>query len=451
MKFSKKIASILLISIFALSGCSNSEPDPSTVLPMTLSDTSSELPFENVSTPTEKENPYIDYLGTEPLTKTDGYILYYANYGQNIRDALVTQELVSQSRLPDRLMERIASDLSPDLCEKPENVYYLITKNMFEDLTKYIDTSAPQWQEYSEYLNTHKYNNGNYFYPTSIIQSPDFLAYSSEQYVFTVNGGKTPVELWREGNWNYETFSNITNSGSRISVKHDSSAYIDLLNAKKVPIENLLLALGLPFIDKSPDGKYFSNLNNDDFINKISSIDSTVSDTVSMMSSHKAVNFLSINVDQLARIRASGNDGYGFSSKTTVIVPYPAAADGRYLGITTGYLIPKRAKNIKAAASFINGSRVAARLSDFPDGLTDEDKEILTALRSQSYANMVESYSSYVAADTKYEVDKLWQNTGSSDSENPNNNSSNTEASKTDDIIRYHSLIAKSLDEINPK
>lgn len=448
MKVTKKIALFLFFSVFVLSGCSGSENNSSSVLPITLSDTSSDLPFENVSTPEEKENPYIDYLGTESLTKTDGYILYYANYGQNLRDTLVTQELVSKSRLPERLTERIASDLSPDLCEKPENVYYLIAKNMFEDLTKYIDTSAPQWQEYSDYLNGHKYNNGNYFYPTMIIRSPDFLAYSSEQSIFTVNGGKTPVELWREGSWNYEALSNIIDLGSKISVKYDSSAYIDLPSAKKVPIENLLTASGLPLIDTGSDGKYFSNLNTDEFINKISFTGNAVSDTVTMMSSHKPTNFLSINVEQLARIRSSGSGGYGSSSKTTVIVPYPAAADGRYMGITTGYLVPKRAKNIKAAASFINGSRIAARLSDFPDGLTDEDKEVLTALRSQSYANMVESYSSYISIDTKLEADMLWLNNRLNNSDIDD---SNNEASIRDSLIRYHSLIAKSLDEINPK
>lgn len=412
---------------------------------MPLSDTSSNLPFENVSTPEEAENPYIDYLGTEPLTRTDGYILYYASYGQNIRDKLVTQELVSQSRLPERLTERIASDLSPDLCEKPENAYYLISKNMFEDLTKYIDTDAPQWQEYSDYLSTHKYNNGNYFYPTRIIRSPDFLAYSTEQRVFRINGGKTPAELWREGKWDYEAFTNIVNYGSRISVKHDSSAYIDLLNAKKIPIENLLITSGLPIINTGSDGKYFSNFNTDGFFNEIKFINNAVSNTVTIMSDHDPKNFLSLNIDQLAWIRNSGNEGYGFNSKTTVIVPYPAAVDGRYLGITEGYLVPKRAKNIKAAASFINGSRIAARLDYFPDGLTDEDKEILTMLRSQSYANMVESYSSYVAFDTKKEVDKLWQES------NSDNENSDPEALNNDTLIRYHSLIAKSLDEINSK
>lgn len=445
MKITKKIAYVLLISILALSGCAGDPDNSSSALPVTLSETSSDLPFENVSVPEEKENPYIDYLGTESLTKTDGYILYYANYGQNAGNSLVTQELVSPSRLSERLTERIASDLSPDLCEKPENAYYLITKNMFEDLTEYIDSSAPQWQEYSEYLNAHKYNNGNFFYPTLIIQSPDFLAYSSEQPVFTANGGKTPAELWREGKWNYETFLKIVNSGAKISVKYDSSASIDRLNSKIIPAENLLIASGLPVIDAGSDGKYFSNLNTDEFFSVFSFIENAVSDTVNVMSNHNASNFLSVNAEQLARLRSLGNDGYGFSAKTMVIVPYPAAGDGRYLGITAGYLIPKRAKNIKAAANFINGSRIAARLSDFPDGLTDEDKEILTFLRNQSYADMVESYSSYVSTDTKKETDKLWQSGNNSSSENSDG------SSIIDDLIRYHSLVAKSLEEINPK
>lgn len=446
MKITKKLAFIFLISIFALSGCSGSGETSSAALPVTLPENSSDLPFENISTPDEKDDPHIDYLGTEPLTRTDGYILYYANYGQELRDSLVTQELVSRSRLSERLSERIASDLSPDLCEKPENAYYLITKNMFEDLTKYIDTDAPQWQEYSDYLNTHKYNNGNYFYPTLIIQSPDFLAYSSEQAVFKVNGGKSPIELWREGGWNYEAFARIIKSGAKISVKYDSSAHIERLNSKNIPTENLLIAAGLPLIDIGSDGKYFSNLNSDEFFSELIFIENAVSDTVSIMSDHKASNFLSVNAEQLALIRSSGNDGYGLSSKNTVIVPYPTAEDGKYPGITTGYLIPKRAKNIKAAAAFINGSRIAARLNDLPDGLTDEDNEVLTALRGQSYADMVESYSSYVSVDTKKEADKLWQSGSGSDK-----NNSDSEDPKKDALLHYHSLIEKSLGEINPK
>lgn len=438
MKSIRKIAIVSLISLFVISGCSNPGENSSAPLPTYLSEKSSDLPFENVSTPTEQESPYLDYLGTESLTKTDGYILYFGTYGQNAQDQLVTQELVSRNRLSERLTERISSDLSPDLCEKPDNAYYLITKNMFEDLTKYIDTSAPQWQEYSEYLEAHKFNNGNYFYPTSIKQSPYFLAYSSDYYGFKVNGNKTPTELWREGKWDYAALSKIISAGSvKISVKYDSAAEIDLLNAKSVPIENLLISSGLPIIDIGSDGKYFSNLNTDEFIKGISTIGNSITSTVRTMNSYQTNNFLSVNEKQLASIRKSGNDGYvGFNAEKLIIVPYPASPDGRYYGVTQGYLVPKRAKNIKAAASYINGSRIAARLSYFPDGLTDEDKEILTALREQSCLNMVESYRSYVDVETKRTVDKLWQYEDSFDTDK-------------DAISQYKIMLTKALDELN--
>lgn len=440
LKSIRKISIVSLISLLVISGCSNQGENSSEATPIYLSENSSDLPFENVSTPTEQESPYLDYLGTESLTKTDGYILYFGTYGQNAQDRLVTQEIVSRNRLSERLSERIASDLSPDLCEKPDNAYYLITKNMFEDLTKYIDTSAPQWQEYSEYLEAHKFNNGNYFYPTSIKQSPYFLVYNSDYYGFKVNGNKTPTELWREGKWDYKALSKIISAGSvKISAKYDSTADIDLLNVKSIPIENLLISSDLPLIDRGSDGKYFSNLNSGEFLERISSIGSAISSTVHGMNNYQTNNFLSVNDKQLARIRSSGNDGYvGFNAEKLIIVPYPPSSDGRYYGTTQGYLVPKRAKNIKAAASFINGSRIAARLSDFPDGLTDEDKEILTALREQSSLNMIESYRSYVDIETKRTVDKLWQYEDSFDTDK-------------EAISQYEIMLTKALDELNQK
>lgn len=402
MKSIKKTALISILSLFIIGGCSES-PISSYSL-SNLSERSSDLPFDDISISSEPESPYIDYLGTEALTKTDGYILYYGNYGQNTADRLVKQEFVSQSSLTSRLTERIASDLSPDLCEKPENVYYMITKNLFEDLTPYIDTDAPQWQEYSEYLDTHKFKNGNYFYPTSIKQSPYFLAYYSNRIKSYQNGGKTPTELWREGNWDYTAFTDVVKFGaSRIYVKYDSAADFSLSNFKKIPMENLLISLGSPFIDTA-NARYFSNLNNDEFLAEFSFIGNSIAAAVYLPDDLNSYNFTSLNDDQLALIRSSG-----YSSDELTIVPYPVAADGRYYGITKGYLVPKRAQNIKAAASFINSSRIAARLDEFPDSFTDTDREILTELRSQSYANMVESYGSYVDADTQTEVDKLWR------------------------------------------
>ncbi len=401
MKTIKKFAMASLLSLFIIGGCSESYNSDS------LSAPSSEFydpPFDSVSIDSEPESPYIDYLGTEALTKTDGYILYYGKYGQSTTDKLVKQEFVSRNSLTSRLTERIASDLSPDLCEKPENAYYLITKNLFEDLTTYIDTSAPQWQEYSEYLDAHKFKSGNYFYPTLIKQSPYFLAYYSDRIKSNKNGSKTPAELWQEGKWDYDAFADTVKFGaSRIYVKYDSAVDFNLLDYKKIPIENLLISLGLPIID-SADGRYFSNLSSDGFLDELSFIGDSVAEVVYSPNDLNSYNFTSLNDEQLALIRESE-----YNSDDITIVPYPVSADGRYYGITEGYLVPKRAQNIKAAASFINGSRIAARLNDFPDSFTDSDREILTKLRSQSYANIVESCDSYVDTDTRTEIGKLWR------------------------------------------
>lgn len=366
---------------------------------------SSDLPFEDHSGSFEMESPYIDYLGTDPLTKTDGYIIYFGTYGQSAQGRLIEQEFVSEQSFSSRLTERIASDLSPDLCQKPENVYYLITKNLFEDLTSYIDTDAPQWQNYSEYLDTHKYKNGNYFYPTSIKQSPYFLAYRSGQATSYLNGSKSPAELWSEGRWDYNAFCNLAN-GSGMYVMVDSLANLDPQVYKRVPMENLLISAGKPLIDIGTDGQPFTNMASVGFFEELCSIGSMIAGSVRSVSDVGYGGFLSLNDEQLAQIRISESLG---DIENIEIVPYPVSDDGKYYGVTEGYLVPKRAKNIKAAVRFINGSRIAASLEELPENLTDRDKDILTELRGQSYAKMTEGCVSFIDADTKTELNSLWK------------------------------------------
>lgn len=438
MKSVRKLALIsLLFLLIIISGCEVENNSSNTPPSSTYTDeSSSTLPFDNPNTD-EPENPYIDYLGSESLTKTAGYILYYGTYGQNATGKLINQQFVSKSELASKLTERIASDLSPDLCEKPENAYYLTAKNLFEDLTKYIDTSAPQWVEYSEYLETHKFNNGNYFYPTSIKQSPYFLAYKPYQ-IKDYTSSKTPTELWRDGAWDYEMFLYILNSfsGSSITAKYDSNAAFEFSNYRKSPMECLLISSGLPVVDIGSDGRYFSNLNNKDFSDKIISIGNLFSEPLRSFDDASNYCFISLNDKQLAQLRSSEESSERAEWERWAIVPYPTAADGRYYGITEGYLVPKRAKNIKAAASFINNSRITARLDDFPDSLTEEDRKILTELRKQSYSKMIESCGSYIDSNTKQEFDTLWRYGSYDDLDK-------------DALTGYETTLSKPLTEIN--
>ncbi len=344
---------------------------------------SSAEPFDTKNSYSDTNDPKLQYLGSQDLTKSPAYELYMKNYAQNVDGKVIEWERVSSGFLAERLSERISSDLSPDLCDKIDNsLPYLSKKNFFEDLTGYIDITAPQWESYAEYISASGGGKGRYFYPTTIAASPNVLLYSKSKV--SRYGITDPLTLWHNGEWTLGTIEQAF--GGYHVIGGNALA------------ENFLASSGTSLFTIERNGKVSSNLHTENFVESAAFVAANCAriggsaynftDGIGALQSGECL-FLSITQDELEYVRRD------FPESDFEIVPFPRSdsADKHYYYATAeGFLVPKRAKNIKGAASFINFSRIAAQTSETSPGssnLSDADIQTLSEIRSADFSQLV--------------------------------------------------------------
>lgn len=250
----------------------------------------------------------------------------------------------------EELSEKISSDNSPDLCDKVDNTYpYLISMNLYEDLTNYIDITSPQWTELTDVIERYSFKGARYFYPSEITVMPQFLIYEKTNYV--KYGNLTdPEKLWRTGEWTWDAFE----QGAQTIIS-DPYGTADTLLCGAGVFDSFLASNGVQLFLYNGN-RYQNGLtveNADNVRQFISPYKLTYADSFDAAKEMPHTVFLSGDEKTLAELRKSG--------LTVGAVPYPRSenADTYYCkAVSRGFLVPKGAKNIQSAASFINCSRI---------------------------------------------------------------------------------------------
>lgn len=365
----EKHITAIILTVTLLCGC-NSSSTPSYMSSSEQLE-SSVTPFDNPTVSSAPDVPFITYLGNEDFEGTRTLELYQNQNANDSGETPITYIHVGENGLEDTLTEMLASDNSPDLCVKTENcIPYLASKNIFEDLTDYIDVSAPQWSGYSDFIREFKFNNAQYFYPTEIIISPQFLIYDCDR--LTALGTDDPAALQEAGAWNIAALEKILKSAPTITGENAA--------------DNLFAAYGITLISKNNANKYLFS-DSEKIKNAYEFISANVqapNGNTTQKLINGSVSFLSGSEDTLAEIRRNNAN---FNAK---IVPYPPETHSanNYKATAVGYLVPLGAKNIKGAASFINCSRIAAaeneKNNNFVNtaGLTSLDVDAINNMRS---------------------------------------------------------------------
>lgn len=316
----------------------------------------------------------ITYFGNRDISAAAE--LYTANNGGSVKIERAGANYLSE------LSERINADNSPDLCDKTDNTYpYLMSMNYYEDLTNYIDTTSPQWADINDIIELYSFKGGRYFYPTTVRIMPQLLLYVKSTYVQCGNI-PDPEKLWLKGEWTWETFR----QGARSVIESEESTATLLVSGANV-FDNFLATTGASLFPRT--GSRFANgfaSDNASRVNELlSAYDVSYSRVYDVEGEMSRAVFLSGDEQTLAKLRKT--------DLAVGAVPYP-----RYDGsdeyfckaVTEGYLVPKGAKNIQSAASFINYSRVAAispeqrlreRKALIDSGLLRSDVEWLENLR----------------------------------------------------------------------
>lgn len=303
----------------------------------------------------EPDTPYLSYLGSRTdILDSDAYVLYSESCPQSSGN-LIEAEYINSSALADKLYERISSGRSPDLTDKPEEgIFQYMSQNYYEDLTDYIDITSPQWEEYAECINYYELGGSRYFFPEHISVSPKMLIYDAG--IFEESGMEDPNELLEKGQWNWYTFEKLTrqfagkkrgaygiigdgiaecfisSTGARLFSRNESGKLVYCVSD-----ENIAFAM-----------EYMHGMS-DILLNDTHEFGTEVFDGRSCAFVLADENYFRIVSEQ-------------FPERIIKAVPFPEdpSAECYYAAAETyGFLVPKGAKNIKGAASFINCGRIA--------------------------------------------------------------------------------------------
>ncbi|MCM1164607.1 MAG: extracellular solute-binding protein [Lachnospiraceae bacterium] len=336
--------------------------------------------FDIPDVPSNAESPSLTFLGTgEPRAAA---VESYAETAGISPEGAVTVMSVADAMYESRLSELISSDESPDLTEKRENTFpLLMSRNVYEDLTPFIDAAAPQWEGFSDYIGHYSLKGAHYFYPTAVKIAPELLVYDKMRCVQA--GTPDPERLWEKGEWTLDAFIGYYDAINAVTGL-DGCIYNGSI------AENILAMTGRAFIERDGDGKFTSALGTENYLTMrefftARRCDQSFDEPIALLQSFSA--FMCADDAFLGQLRNT--------SLHLGIVPFPKLdGDGEYYvrAVSEGYLVPKGAKNVKNAASFINCSRIAETSED---GAKERRRELKKLGLLQSDVEWIEQIRGY--------------------------------------------------------
>lgn len=335
--------------------------------------TESSLPFDDYFPEIQPDTPVLTYLGRRDLKSSEALSIYKKTFAADYSESdMLIREYCSEYRLADALSEKISSDRSPDLTDKLPNSYpYLMSRNYYEDLTKYLDRSAPQWEEYAPYIDYYSYNGNHFFYPETVTAAPRFLVYCKER--FSTLGIPDPEKLFYENKWTRSEF--VSAAKTFCGAMGGVGIYGDFIT------DGFISASGETVFSKSESGQLVCNLNGEKITEVFDFLQNELSKkmlTENFTGYDKIINgraaFLLIDDESYEELLKID------SGKTYGVVPIPRSDESEVYFCAAscdGFLVPKGAKNIKGAACFINCGRIASRQNE-----TDDTENVLAKMRA---------------------------------------------------------------------
>ncbi len=343
------------------------------------------------------ENPNLVYFGHYDMRVAGdikpGVKLFEETYGGKI-DYL---QCAWGERI-DKLQTLIASGDSPDLFDKEDNTFpNLISKNVFEDLTGYIDLTQPQWAGYDTLVEQYSYKGGHYYYPFTANALPNCLMYNKTK--FDALGLDDPKAIYDAGEWTWDAFKEIMIQFMDRDPDAVGGVY-GLLG------HEIIVTTGTPLIGMQ-EGKIVNNMGTAEVERATNFLADLRKESLAvrgdgMWSNEPAplvngkVAFLGVGQWRLTDLCKNGRGNEFF------FVPYPRdpSADDYYYNTTSfGYMVPKGSENVEGAAAFIDIMRrcgtdpelkAVVRESIMNDKqYSEEQYEFLTSFENITEYNMI--------------------------------------------------------------
>ena len=376
MKNSQKIASAALAAVLIATGSacggssrSSSVGEDSTTTSETTTTTVNTLDddIENpvdisefVDTDAEQlENPNLRYIGYYDIrTAADvkpAVKLFEETYGGKI-----DYEQCTWAERIDKLQVLIASGDSPDICLKEGESFPLLTsKNVYEDLTEYIDLSLPQWAGFEDLINQYEWKGKHVYYPWHASAFTEYIFYSKAR--FEELGITTPRELYDSNEWDWNTFRDTMKKFIDASGTANEVYGIYGLTLS----DALICSTGTPLIGMK-NGSLSDNMNSIAVDRAASFLEGLRRDGLTVAMDGYWGDQNTPIVEGKACFLSNGQYHLDdFMKKTPEVeiefVPFPRdpeADEYYYQSSDFGYLVPSGSQNVKGAAAFINMLRL---------------------------------------------------------------------------------------------
>lgn len=343
------IAGIVLVALsLSIIGCSG---DNGTGAPSWTSSLDAASEFRG-----ELENPVVKHLSDRNLNAEASVALqlFMENYGGTI-------EHVNTTFLEkfDALANAILTDNSPDLFDYHWNAFpHGMYHQQFEPLDDYVDIDNPIWTDIRPIMDQFKWKGEHYYLPVE--QFVNATMHYDRDILVDKMGYEDPKDLYERGEWTWDTF-------------HDM--IVDFTNAEDGNIGYFglsaaffIASTGTTMVDVSPEGEIINNLRTPEiqrameFIEKCNK-EKLFGDRDDNWRGGKALNDGNILFYGMGLWVLGGSDGLAANlpEHDLFFVPYPRdpSSDTYYHSVeTTGFMVPKGAKNIEGASAFIICNRL---------------------------------------------------------------------------------------------
>lgn len=345
------------------------------------------------------ENPNLTYFSHYDMRVAGdikpGVKLFEETYGGKIE-----YQQVGWGERISKLQTLISTGMSPDLVDREGEFFpYLMSQNLYTDLSNYIDFSSPQRENMKKLVESYSWKGKHYYCPFTANALPDVLIYDADR--FAASGIDNPLELYEKGEWDWNSFK-------RVMVEF-VTANPDLLGGVQGIVSNDIMAsTGVPLIGVEGD-KAVNNINNPVIDNAANFIMDLRKQGLTVrgegMWSNEPAPLVNGKVAFLGAGQWRISTFTGLPDRNFEFVPYPRdpSADKYYYNLFTfGYMVPSGAPNPEGAAEFIN---IMRRCQVEPELRKVVDESIMT---EKSYSK--EAYDFLVRFENLDEYDVVVEN-----------------------------------------
>lgn len=343
----------------------------------------------------ELENKTVKWLAhydinpsTNGASKSVALEMFETKYGGKI-EWIPTDWNSRYDALSTNVLGGVGVDIFPgdDVFNFPKG----IISGMFQPIDNYVDINDTIWQNVKAGMNAYSFG-GKHFNLVTSVTAEEIVIYNKA--TIEANGLDDPWELYKEGNWNWDTFKSMLQE----FVDEDNDQYgIDGFWSENA----LLLSAGVPSVGTTDDGHLISNL-------KDATLEKAMNYQYDLFNAGLVFNREQFNWSEQPAMMGEGRQlfyiigPYALDGKPetwthkidpenvgVVPVPSPAGSDPYQAAKINGYALCKGAANPEGAVLFAE-CNIIGGIDEGAVAISDRKKKDDSQLSDEIIANLKE-------------------------------------------------------------